>query len=147
MATNLKSILHPFRSPVLAVTVLGLLILVTVGVKARVWRNSLRAATSQQGLLTTARGPAQMVHFTVYDAGIFPWEEHVSAGVVALHLEDMSGGSAGLVVASESLVTLAQVVRRPGRWRDNAQVFLVPGRYTVYDASRPRNRATLIVEP
>jgi hypothetical protein len=147
MATSLKAIPNPFLGLALAVTVLGLLVLVTVGVKARVWRNSLPAATSQQGLLTTARGPAEMVHFTIYDAGIFPREEHVSAGVVALHLEDMSGGSAGLVVASESLVTLAQVVRRPGRWRDNARVSLVPGRYTVYDASRPRNRATLIVEP
>jgi hypothetical protein len=147
MATSLKAIPNPFLGLALAVTVLGLLVLVTVGVKARVWRNSLPAATSQQGLLTTARGPAEMVHFTIYDAGIFPREERVSAGVVALHLEDMSGGSAGLVVASESLVTLAQVVRRPGRWRDDAQVSLVPGRYTVYDASRPRNRATLIVEP
>lgn len=147
MAISRRSILNSFQRPVTAVVVLGLLVLVTVGVKARVWRNSLRAATSQQGLLTTARGPAQMVHFTIYDAGIFPREERVSAGVVALHLEDMSEGSAGLVVASKSLVTLAQVVRRPGRWRDNAQVFLVPGRYTVYDASRPRNRATLIVEP
>jgi hypothetical protein len=147
MAISRRSILNSFQRPVAAVVVLGLLVLVTVGVKARVWRNSLRAATSQQGLLTTARGPAEMVHFTIYDAGIFPREERVSPGVVALHLEDMSGGSAGLVVASESLVTLAQIVRRPGRWRDNAQVSLVPGRYTVYDASRPRNRATLIVEP
>jgi len=147
MATSMKAILNPFRRPVLAVTVLCLLVLATVGVKARVWRNSAPADTNTQQLLPAELGPAQMVHFTVYDAGIFPREERVTAGIVALHLEDMSGGSAGLVVASESLVTLAQIVRRPGRWRDNAQVSLVPGRYTVYDASRPMNRATLIVEP
>jgi len=147
MATSLKATLNPFRRPVLAVTVLGLLVLATVGVKARVWPSFARVNTNPQQLLPAPNGPAQMVHFTIYDAGIFPREERVSAGVVALHLEDMSGGSAGLVVASESLVTLAQVVRRPGRWRDNAQVSLVPGRYTVYDATRPMNRATLIVEP
>src|SRR5882672_11314868 len=146
MSTSLKALLNPFRSPVPAVIVLGLLVLATVAVKARVWRNSTPAVNSQQ-LLATAPGPAQMVHFTVYDAGIFPSEVRVSAGAVALHLEDMSEGSAGLVVASESLQTVAQVVRRPQRRRDNARVSLVPGRYTVYDASRPGNRATLIVEP
>lgn len=147
MATNLKAILHPSRSPVLAVIVLGLLILATVGVKARAWRSFTPINTNPQQILPTALGPAQMVHFTVYDAGIFPREVRVSAGLVALHIEDMSGGSAGLVVANESLQAVAQVVRRPERWRDNARVSLVPGRYTVYDASRPANQATLIVEP
>jgi hypothetical protein len=87
-----------------------------------------------------------MVRFTVYDAGIFPREARASAGLVALHFEDMSGGSAGLVVVGESLQTVGQVVRRPQRWRDNARISLVPGRYTVYDASRPTHRATLIIE-
>ncbi len=146
MATNLKAIFHPYRRPVLAVIVLGLLVLATVAVKARVWRISA-PTTSQRELLPTAPGPAQIVRFTVYDAGIFPSEAHAGAGLVALHIEDMSRGSAGLVVASESLQTVAQVVRRAQRWRDHAHVLLVPGRYTVYDASRPVNRATLIIEP
>lgn len=146
MATLIESILNPFRRPVIAVVVLGLLVLAAVGVKARVWPGSGPVNNNPQ-VLPTVRGPAQMVHFTVYDAGIFPREVRVRAGAVALHIEDMSGGSAGLVVANEALQTVAQVVRRPQRWRDNARVSLVPGRYTVYDASRPMNRATLIVEP
>jgi hypothetical protein len=147
MAISMKAILNPFRRPVLAVTVLGLLVLVTVGVKARVWRSFRPANNSSQELLPPAAGAVQIVRFTVYDAGIFPREARVSAGLVALYIEDMSGASAGLVVASESLQTVAQVVPRPQRWRGNARVSLAPGRYTVYDASRPINRATLIVEP
>ena len=147
MEISRRSILNPFQRSVTAVVVLGLLILATVGVNARVWCSSAPATTNPQELLPVERGPAQMVHFTVYDAGIFPREVRVSAGLVALHIEDMSGGSAGLVVANGSLQAVVQVVRRPQRWRDNARVSLVPGRYTVYDASRPMNRATLIVEP
>ena len=147
MTTSAKLIFNPFQRPVIAVIVFGLLTLATVGVKARVWRRSASATTNAQQLLPVARGPVQMVHFTVYDAGIFPRETRVSAGLVLLHIEDMSGSSAGLVVASESLQTVAQVVRRPQQWRDNVRVSLVPGRYTVYDASRPMNRASLTVEP
>jgi hypothetical protein len=147
MAISRRSILNRRRKRVLTVAVLGLLVLATVGVKARVWPNSALVATSPQQLSPVELGPAQMVHFTIYDAGLFPREARVSAGAVALHLEDMSSGSAGLVVANESLQTVAQVVRRPQRWRDNARVSLVPGRYTVYDLSRPANRAILIVEP
>jgi len=147
MAAEIRSTLNSFQRSVTTVAVLSLLVLASVAIKARVWRNSAPTGTNPQQVVDVERGPAEMVHFTVYDAGIFPREERVSAGVVALHLEDMSAGSAGLVVASESLVTLAQVVRRPGRWRDNARVSFAPGRYIVYDASRPANRATLIVEP
>jgi len=103
-------------------------------------------STNPQQLLPVQPGPAEMIHFTVYDAGIFPKEVRVSAGSVVLRIEDMSGSSAGLVVVSESLQTVAQVVRRPQHWRDKARVSLGPGRYTVYDASQPTNRATLIVE-
>ncbi len=132
----IKSSLNAYPKSVTAVVLFGLLILATVGVGA-----------TQRESRTPPSGPAQMVHFTIYDAGIFPKEVRVSAGVVALHIEDMSAGSSGLVVANESLETVAQVVRRPERRRDNAPISLVSGRYTVYDASRPRNRATLIVEP
>jgi hypothetical protein len=147
MTNNLKAITNPFRSPILTIAVLAVLVVVTVGVKARVWRNSAPAVTNPQQLLPVERGPAQMVRFTVYDAGIFPREVRVSAGLVSLHIEDMSGGSAGLVVTSEFLQPVAQVIRRSQRWRDKARVSLAPGRYTVYDASQPGHRATLIVEP
>lgn len=111
------------------------------------WRNSAPATTNmQQQLLPTGGAPAEIVRFTVYDAGIFPREARASAGVVALHFEDMSGGSAGLIVVSESLQAVGQVVRPPQRWRENARIALVAGSYTVYDASRPLNRATLIID-
>lgn len=111
------------------------------------WRNDHHPSAIQQDLLPSERGPAQVVRFTVYDAGIFPREARASAGLIALHIEEMSGASTGLIVESESQRRVAQVVRRPERWRDNARISLAPGRYTVYDASRPRNRATLIIEP
>jgi hypothetical protein len=147
MAISKRSTLSLFQRPVIAVVVLGLLALIEVGVRARVWRNFRSANNSFQELLPPAPGPAQMVRFTVYDAGIFPREAHAGPGLVALYFEDMSGDSAGLVVASESLQTVAQVVRSPGRWRGKVRVSLLAGRYTVYDASRPTNRATLIIEP
>jgi hypothetical protein len=110
-------------------------------------RHSTRAATSHSQLLPAAVGPAQIVRFTVYDAGIFPREARASAGLVALQLEDMSGGSAELVVANESLQPVGQVVRQPHRQRADTHILLVPGRYTVYDPNRPTNQVTLVVEP
>ena len=144
--TSLKAILNPLRNPVVAATMLGVLVLATVAVKARGWRNFKPEITNSQQLITTT-GPAQLVRFTVYDAGIFPKEVRVSAGSVVLRLEDMSGASAGLLVTGESLQTMGQVVRRPHHWRENARISLSPGRYTVFDPSRPANRARLIVEP
>jgi len=91
-------------------------------------------------------GLAQIVRFTVYDAGIFPKEAHASPGWVAIHIQDMSGASSGLVVLNESRQTLGQIVRDQRHWRANARMHLEPGRYLVLDASRPTIRATLIVE-
>jgi hypothetical protein len=147
MPIQLKAILRTFRRPVPAVTVVGLLILTTVGVKARVWPTFAPVNTRPQQLLPAQNGPAQIVRFTIYDAGIFPRDARVSAGSVALHIEDRSGNSVGLVVANGDLQTVAQVVRSPRRLRGNGRFALGPGRYTVYDGSRPLNRATLIIEP
>ena len=103
------------------------------------------SSTTPQG--TPLLGPAQMVRFTLYDAGIFPREARVSAGQVVIYIEDVSGNSAGLVVQNESSLTLGQVVRSQGQWRGSSRIALLPGRYEVFDASRPANRARLIVEP
>ena len=135
------------QRPVTAALLVSLFVLVTIAGEVRLRENESPGVATQQELIATPHGPAQIVRFTVYDSGIFPHEARVSAGSVALHMEDMSGNSTGLTVASESLQTMAHVIRRPQRWRDNATVSLPVGRYTVYDASRPTHRATLIVEP
>jgi hypothetical protein len=93
------------------------------------------------------RGPVQVVRFTLYDAGIFPREARVSAGQVGINIEDVTGNSVGLVVQNESRQAVGQIVRRLRQWRGGGRIALGPGRYQVFDASRPRNRATLIVEP
>jgi hypothetical protein len=93
------------------------------------------------------RGQADIVHFTLYDVGIFPHEERASPGLVAIYINDLSGGSQGLVVENESGQRVGRVDRMQGRDRGRSRVALGRGRYQVYDAGRPKYRATLIVEP
>jgi hypothetical protein len=133
-------------------TVLGLtLVLFALGsaaIKVGVWRHFVAASNNtQQQLLPGRRGLAQVVRFTVYDAGIFPAEASASPGVVALHIEDMSGNSSGLLVQTETGIVLAQVSPRERTWRGSARLLLASGRYQIIDANRRSNRATLIVGP
>jgi len=93
-----------------------------------------------------SQGPVQMIRFTVYDAGIFPKEARASRGWVAIHLQDMSGVSSGLVVLNESRQTLGQIVLDQRHWRANGRLHLEPGHYRIFDATQPRNWASLIVE-
>jgi hypothetical protein len=147
MACLRRSFLDAGRRPVTMVAMICALALVAIAAKARVWRAVESGNLTPQQLLAVQTGPAEMVYFTVYDAGIFPREAHASAGAIVLHIEDMSGNSAGLLVANETQQRVAQVTRRSQRWRDNARISLTAGQYTIYDASRPMNHATLIVEP
>jgi len=87
------------------------------------------------------------VHFTLYDVGIFPNEERASPGLVAIYINDLSGGSQGLVVENESGQRVGRVDRMQGRDRGRSRIALGRGRYLVYDVDRPKCRATLIVEP
>jgi hypothetical protein len=103
--------------------------------------------SSAQSSASEPRGQAQIVHFTLYDVGIFPHEERASPGLVAIYVNDLSGGAQGLVVESESGQKVGQVNRRQGRDRWRSRIALGQGRYQIYDASRPKYRATLIVEP
>lgn len=93
------------------------------------------------------RGQAQIVHFTIYEEGIFPREERANPGLVAIYINDLSGGTQGLVVENESRQRVGQVRRIQGRDRGHSRIALGRGRYQVYDISRPQYRATLIVEP
>lgn len=145
MPQSFVSIRSLFRWRVVMPGLLGILILTTIGLKAHVWRIS--ASANQPERSPNSQGAAQVVRFTVYDAGIFPRELRTGAGFVAIYFDDMSGGSVGLAVATNTNQLLAQVARRPERGRGNGRMRLEPGTYTVYDVSRPSNQATLIVEP
>lgn len=95
-------------------------------------------------------GPMHVVRFTLYDAGIYPREVRVDAGLVAITIEDFSGGTSGLVVAPEigsDQIQLGVVQRFEHDSGGRSEMTMTAGRYVVFDSSRPSNRAKLIVEP
>ena len=145
----IKRIFRPFRSPVVTVMTLSLLIVATIGVRARVWRNSVPATSNGQQPRST-HGPVEVVYFTLYDVGIYPREVKVRAGLIALAIEDLSGGTAGLAltrVVNGQPLRVGLVGRFPNHWRGRSEIRLEAGQYEVFDSSRPNNRATLVVEP
>jgi len=94
--------------------------------------------------------PVQVVRFTLYDAGIYPSEAFARVGPVTVWMEDLAGGTPGILVEREGGRAGERVarVRRDARSnRGRQEVTLPPGRYLVYDESRPESRALLIVEP
>ena len=94
-------------------------------------------------------GPVQVVRFTLYDVGIYPREAHVGAGLVAITIENQSGGSSGLVVErvdGEARLWEGSVDRLRSSFRARGELLLTAGRYEVHDAERPRHKALLIVE-
>ena len=96
------------------------------------------------------RGPIQNIRFTLYDAGIFPQQQHARPGNVSINLEDRTHQSTSLVVQRETggmAEQIGQVSPVPDHARGNAQFALGVGHYIVFDASQPNNRAELIVEP
>jgi hypothetical protein len=121
-----------------------------VVIGSRAWVGS-----GNNGLSAPTREPVQVVRFTLYDVGIYPREAVVNKGLIAILIEDLSGGSQGLALVREKGLALDREtggaitqVRREGKhWRGRGEIKLPPGRYRVYDSSRPANRATLIVEP
>lgn len=97
-----------------------------------------------------SREPARGVRFNLYDVAIYPREVHVDKGLITISIEDYSGGSPGLIVERETPSAperAGQVARRGPHWRGKTEMRLVPGRYIVYMADRPANRALLVVEP
>lgn len=95
-------------------------------------------------------GPVRMVRFVLFDAGVYPRELHVQAGLINIAIEDKTKSTAGLVIerVSGSERSRAGEVRRfANHWRGKEIIRLSPGHYRVYDASRPGNQAKLIAEP
>ncbi|MEK6303566.1 MAG: hypothetical protein AABO41_22920, partial [Acidobacteriota bacterium] len=90
------------------------------------------------------------VRFDLFDMGILPREVHVRPGLLAITIEDYSGGTSGVVVERETgnaPEQVGRVERAGGHWRGRREIRLGPGRYQVRMADRPANRALLVVEP
>lgn len=94
-----------------------------------------------------ALDPVQNIRFTIYENGIAPRELKVSKGLVAITIEDRTRKSEGLAVEREAGVRVGHVKRIQDFWRGRDQIRLTPGTYTVFDTSRPENRARLVVAP
>jgi len=93
------------------------------------------------------REPVEVVTFTVYDVAIFPHEVRANQGLIAVEMEDFSGGSTELVVANENGNSLINVKKEEHPLRGRSEIKLVPGRYQVFDAKHPDKKATLMIEP
>lgn len=92
----------------------------------------------------------QVASFTLYAVKIYPSVVSVHPGLIAILVEDQSGGSSGLVVeqSKEGATTRFGVVQHAvDSWRGRSEIQLAVGSYEVYMADRPENRATLVVTP
>jgi hypothetical protein len=95
------------------------------------------------------QGPVQVVRFALYDVGIYPAEAYAEKGLVGIVFEDLSGGDSEVVVTRETgaaPANVGRVQRLDHNSRGRSDLRLEPGRYEIYVADRPGNRATLIVE-
>jgi hypothetical protein len=105
---------------------------------------------SLEGAGSPALDPVRNVRFTLYAAGILPRELHVDKGLVSIAIEDCTRQSTGLVIQLEvgnTQVAIGQVQRLANHWRGRGEFRLTPGTYIIFDASRPANRAKLVVAP
>lgn len=97
-----------------------------------------------------AAEPVRNISFTLYDVGILPREIHVQKGLIAIAIEDRTRKSGGLVIERDlgnGSLAVGQVKRVRDESRGRTALKLAPGKYSVFDASQPGNRARLIVEP
>ena len=122
-----------------------------IGVRGRLPRVLKPKTSGDISAQTRPRsGPVQLVQFTIYDVAIYPQEARVQKGRVAVSIEDLTGSSSGLIidrVEGNERARAGVVNRAMNRLRVRDEFFLPPGHYEVSDASRPDNRAELIVEP
>lgn len=106
-------------------------------------------ATAPVAAQASERGPVRMVRFVLMDGGLYPREMRVNQGFINLAVEDETGGSEGLVVDQvvESERERITTVRRITNARRGRELLrFTPGRYIVYDASKPDNKANMFVE-
>jgi hypothetical protein len=99
---------------------------------------------------SSERGPVRMVRFVLLETGLYPRTMRVNQGLINLAVEDETGISEGLVidrVVSSAGERITTIRRRSNARRGRELMRLTPGQYVVYDASKPNNKADLIVEP
>lgn len=157
MPTKFISPISSRRRPAKILLTLVTVIVIALGAfGAPKWltRRSLRAV-SESALAQSSqrkREPVQVARFALYEDGILPHELHVGKGLIAITLEDASGGTTGLVVARDvgqdkPLENVCNFKRNRSSRRDRFEIKLAPGNYVIYDEQRSESRAFLIVEP
>jgi hypothetical protein len=138
---------------VLPTSLVALLCLVTVVAlrQGRVSNDSPssfgEAVVAQGG---TERGPVRMVRFVLLDHALYPRQMRIGQGLVNVAVEDETGNSEGLVVervVNSAAQRVTTIRRMPNVRRGREILRLTPGQYAVYDASKPNNKADLIVDP
>lgn len=95
-------------------------------------------------------GPVRMVRFVLFKDGIYPGELKVDQGLINIAIEDKTNNTTGLVVeriTGSERSRAGEIRRSPNHWRGRSILKLSPGRYEVYDTSRPNNKAILLVQP
>jgi hypothetical protein len=110
--------------------------------------NELLGAAVVQG--TGERGPVRMIRFVLLDNGVYPRQMRVQQGLINLAVEDETGVSEGLAVervVNSDRERITTIRRRPEVRRGRELMRLTSGQYIVYDASKPNNKANLLVEP
>ena len=118
-------------------------------------RSDLVGPTSRDATPSPAqaltRESVRLLKFNLFDAGICPREVHVDKGLVAIIIEDYTGGTAGLVIerreTGKAPERAGHVERAGPHWRGKSEMRLTPGSYWVYMDERPGNQALLVVEP
>lgn len=95
-------------------------------------------------------GRVQMIRFVVFDTGIYPRELTIDKGLVNFALEDKTHSAAALVierVEGSQVSRVGEIHRTVNHSRGRGIIKLTPGRYELYEASRPANRSVLTVKP
>ena len=139
--------------PTLLVLLLSLV--VTVAVRQGRISNEIPPLASQLPVAAVTqgeseRGPVRMIRFVLLDTGLYPRTMRVDKGLINLAVEDETGVSEGLVVErviDSSRERITTIRRRANARRGRELLRLTPGQYVVYDASKPNNKADLIVGP
>jgi len=112
-------------------------------------RSSARETQASEQVNPTG-GPIQNVRFTLYSDTIYPRRLRARPGRIAIAIEDRTRHSLGLIIQRQTdaaTLPVGQVTIPANVFRARAQFGLGVGRYVVFDASQPNNRAELLVEP
>jgi len=112
-------------------------------------RSSARETQAPEQVRPSDR-PIQNVRFTLHNDSIYPRQLRAQPGRITIAVEDRTRQSSGLIIQRQTeggTLPVGQVTLPANEFRARAQFGLGVGRYVVFDASQPNNRAELLVEP